>query len=216
MIQKICFDNGHGSNTPGKCSPDGGKSHREYKWARIVVRKAVDKLRRLNYDAINICPEETDTSLAIRCNRVEQWCAKFGKANVLLVSVHNNAAGADGRWHNARGWCAFTTKGKTKADELASCLYDVAQDKLKAYASTFSPEEIASKQRPIRTDYTDGDADLEENFYILRHTSCPSVLVEHMFQDNLKDVAWLSVEANQNLCADILVEGVIKFINQNR
>jgi N-acetylmuramoyl-L-alanine amidase len=31
----VIFDNGHGSNTPGKCSPD--KKLLEYKWTREIV-----------------------------------------------------------------------------------------------------------------------------------------------------------------------------------
>ena len=34
---KVLIDNGHGSDTPGKCSPDG--RHREYLWARDVAQR---------------------------------------------------------------------------------------------------------------------------------------------------------------------------------
>jgi len=37
-----------------------------------------------------------------------------------------NAAFSDGKWHDATGWEAYTTKGKTKSDKLAECLYKSA------------------------------------------------------------------------------------------
>jgi len=43
----------------------------------------------------------------------------------------------------------------------------------------------------IRKDTADGDPDLEKDFYILRHTSCPAVLTENLFMDNRDDVAFL-------------------------
>ena len=85
-------------------------------------------------------------------------------ANVLLISLHINAAGDGTRWHTATGWSCYTCKGQTESDRLADCLYKAAEQIL--------------KNQVIRTDYTDNDPDWEENFYILRHTHCPAVLIE--------------------------------------
>ena len=90
--------------------------------------------------------------LAERARRVNEVCARYGANNVLLVSIHCNAAGS-GEWMNARGWSAYTTKGKTKADELANRMYDAAACFITG--------------QKIRRDYSDGDPDWEENFYIL-------------------------------------------------
>ena len=46
---KILIDNGHGSNTLGKSSPDNRL--REYAWAREIAVRLVDKLKSLGYDA---------------------------------------------------------------------------------------------------------------------------------------------------------------------
>ncbi|ROS80388.1 N-acetylmuramoyl-L-alanine amidase, partial [Muribaculaceae bacterium Isolate-039 (Harlan)] len=40
---KILIDNGHGNNTPGKCSPD--QSLREYAYAREIAGRVVDALK---------------------------------------------------------------------------------------------------------------------------------------------------------------------------
>lgn len=39
------------------------------------------------------------------------------------------------------------------------------------------------KDLRIRADFSDGDPGFEESFYILRHTTCPAVLVENFFYD---------------------------------
>ena len=46
------------------------------------------------------------------------------------------------------------------------------------------------KEFPIlkaRTDYSDGDIDKESNFYVLRTTKMPSILLEILFMDNYSE-----------------------------
>jgi len=174
---KILIDNGHGADTKGKRSPDGRLL--EYKYAREIAARIETELNARGYDAQRIVTEESDISLPERARRVNEMCGKFGTANVLLISVHCNAAG-NGSWLKAGGWCAFTSKGQTKADPLATALYEAANVALAGYIADFAKLKAAgqydSKQRPIRTDTTDGDPDFEEAFYILRKTKCPAVL----------------------------------------
>lgn len=205
---KILVDNGHGVNTPGKCSPDG--KHREYKWAREIARRIVTQLKARGYDAELLVVEDGDISLGQRVARVNSWCDKLGTARVLLVSIHNNAAGS-GEWMNARGWSAYTTKGVTRSDALATCLYDSAEKYLAEYIKGFKCDD--KKQRPIRKDLTDGDPDLEENFYILKNTRCPAVLTENLFQDNKEDLAYITSDEGKRAIVEIHVDGIINFIN---
>jgi N-acetylmuramoyl-L-alanine amidase len=37
----------------------------------------------------------------------------------------------------------------------------------------------------MRPDYSDGDPDKEEDFYVIRHTVMPAVLTENFFMDRL-------------------------------
>lgn len=211
---KILIDNGHGSDTPGKCSPD--KSLREYKWSREVASLIAASLKAKGYDAQRIVTEETDISLGERCRRVNAICDKVGKQNVILVSIHSNAAGADGKWHTAGGWCAYTSPGQTQADILANSLYEAATKNLAEYIAQF-PVNIRlgkydKKQKPIRTDYSDGDPDFEARFYILIHTRCPAVLTESLFQDNAADKEFLlSPDGKQRITA-LHVNGIINYI----
>ena len=211
MGMKILIDNGHGSNTAGKRSPDGRLL--EYRYAREIADDVVAILRSYGYDAEKLVPEERDISLSECIRRVNTICNKLGAGNVILISIHCNAAG-NGTWLNARGWCAFTTVGKTKSDGLAECLYDAAEMNLKDYSGTFTKDELSTKQRPIRTDLTDGDRDLEKDFYIIKKSACPAVLTENMFQDNRKDVDWLLSDAGYHAITRIHVEGIIKYIQK--
>ena len=196
---KILIDNGHGSNTSGKRSPNG--SILEYKYTREIAQRVVDGLKARGYDAERIVTEEYDVSLGERCRRVNAKCKAHGSHNVLLVSIHNNAAGAGG-WMNARGWSAYTTKGRTLSDTLADCLYKAAESYL-----------VGQK---IRKDTQDGDPDWEENFYIIRNTLCAAVLTENFFMDSREDVAYLLSEAGKMAIVKTHVEGIIAYIKSQK
>lgn len=194
---KILIDNGHGENTPGKRSPDGVL--REYAYAREIADDIVRELTKRGYDAERIVKENMDVSLAERARRANEFCGKLGTSNVILVSVHCNAAGC-GEWMQARGWSAYTAKGRTKADALATCLYDVA--------------ETVFVGQKIRKDMSDGDPDWEENFYILQKTKCPAVLTENFFQDNKDDVAFLLSSEGKKQIVRVHVDGIIKYLEK--
>lgn len=211
---KILIDNGHGVNTAGKKSPD--KQLLEYKYNREIAIQMVAELKAKGYDAERIVTEETDISLGERCRRVNAICNKIGTANVILISVHVNAAGSGGVWRSAGGWCAYTTRGVTKSDAIATKLYEAAEVSLAAYAEALEAGKKTglydSKQRPFRTDYQDGDADQEADFYIIKNTKCPAVLTENLFMDNKTDMAFLLSEAGRKAIVDLHVNGIINYI----
>lgn len=215
---KILIDNGHGSDTAGKCSPD--KTLREYRWARDIAARIVADLKAKGYDAERIVPEETDISLGERCRRVNAICNRLGTKNVILVSIHCNATGADGKWKTAGGWCAYTSPGQTQADDLATSLYDAAMVDLADYIQQFpvnkSLGRYDSKQRPVRTDYSDGDPDYEARFYILVNTKCPAVLTESLFQDNKADVDFLNSEEGKRHLTALHVNGIINYLKRQK
>ena len=189
---KVLIDNGHGSNTPGKCSPDGRL--REYAYTREIAERLVMELRKNGIDAERIVKEEIDVPLAERCRRVNEYKA----SEAILVSIHCNAAGNGSDWMSARGWEAWTSVGKTKADKLATCLYEDAEHCLPGMK--------------MRKDTTDGDPDKESQFYILRHTNCPAVLTENLFQDNREEVEFLLSESGKRAIVSLHVWGIMKYL----
>lgn len=214
-IFKLLVDRGHGINTLGKCSPDG--SIHEWEYADYIARQIVKGCKANGIDAQLLVPEQRDISLTTRCNRVNSWCYKLGKQNVALLSIHLNAAGSKGKWMKAGGWAAYTSKGETKSDTIAEYLYDSAESNLTEYIKAFDVYKKTgfydSKQKPIRTDKSDGDRDWEANFAVLHNTLCPAVLTENLFQDNKQDVEYLLSDEGKQSIIDLHVEGIINYIN---
>lgn len=195
---KILIDPGHGIDTPGKRSPDG--LFREYLWNRQVADLILEGLVSAGVDASLVVTETNDVTLRNRVNRVNTICNRVGASNVLLVSVHANAAGNGSAWMNAKGWSCYTSKGKTKSDQVAECLYD-------AFEAEF-------QDRKIRKDMSDGDRDWEENFYVLQKSKCPAVLLENFFYDNREECAWMLQEETKKRIASAAVKGIIKYIKK--
>ena len=195
---KILIDPGHGIDTPGKRSPDG--LFREYLWNRQVADLILEGLVSAGIDASLVVTETNDVSLRNRVNRVNTICNRLGASNVLLVSVHANAAGNGSAWMNARGWSCYTSKGKTKSDQVAECLYDAFEEEF--------------QDRKIRKDMSDGDRDWEENFYVLQKSKCPAVLLENFFYDNREECAWMLQEETKRRIASAAVKGIIKYIKE--
>ena len=202
----ILLDPAHGHNTPGKRSPDGQLL--EYAYTRDLARQIVKILQSRGYDSELLVPEDDDIPLSERVRRVNEICLTYEPScpaptghpipNVILISIHVNAAGDGSKWMNATGWSCYTCKGQTESDRLADCLYKAAEQIL--------------KNQVIRTDYArDGDADWEENFYILRHSLCPAVLVEQFFMDNKKDLAYLISDEGKRNLIDVIVGGLEAF-----
>ena len=195
---KILIDPGHGIDTPGKRSPDG--LFREYLWNRQVADLILEGLISAGVDASLVVTETNDVSLKNRVNRVNTICNRLGASNVLLVSIHANAAGNGSAWMNAKGWSCYTSKGKTKSDQVAECLYDAFEEEF--------------QDRKIRKDMSDGDRDWEENFYVLQKSKCPAVLLENFFYDNREECAWMLQEETKRRIASAAVKGIIKYIKK--
>ena len=194
---KIFIDNGHGLMTAGKRSPDG--QFREAFYNREIAKRVVADLVDRGYDAELLVPEDDDVSLEERVRRVNTACFLLGKANVILVSIHVNAAGNGSKWMNATGWSVYTCKGRTASDKFAECLCESA---IKNFPG-----------RRIRTDMSDGDMDWEENFYLLRKSLCVAVLTENFFQDCLSDVQFLQSRAGKQAVVDTHVEGIVEYLD---
>lgn len=188
----VLIDNGHGKNTAGKRSPDGRLL--EYQYAREIAQRLAKELWEKSIDAVLITPEENDVSLSERCRRAN----KYGSKGVLLVSIHCNAAGADGKWHDAHGWAAYVSKNASvNSKTLARCLIQAAKDK------GLSVREYAH-QAPYWT----------QNLAICRDTKCPAVLTENLFQDNKADVDYLLSEEGKQAIVAVHVQGIMDYIKK--
>ena len=116
----------------------------------------------------------------------------------ILISIHINAAGADGKWHDARGWTGWISKKASKnSKRLAQLLYTEA-DKQGLKGNRWVPE----------CKYW------EANYTITTKTNCPAVLTENMFQDNKEDVNFLMSKEGKEKIVKLHIDGILKYMNE--
>lgn len=192
----ILIDNGHGSNTAGKRSPDGRLL--EYKYTREIAKLVVSRLRNSGYNAELLVPEVYDVPLLERVHRVNVKCQSLGKENVLVVSIHCNAAGDGKKWMNATGWEIWTSEGRSESDNLAEWILRMA--------------ELGFPNRVRVWKHEEGERDKEKNFTILKSTLCPAVLTENFFMDSKEDVNYLLSDEGKKAIVNCHVLGVINYI----
>lgn len=181
----ILADNGHGYDTPGKFSPVWADGSQFFEWESN--RDLVSRIkRRCEADGIPfhiIVPEKNDVSLGERCRRANAIARQYGKENCLYISVHSNACKG-----KSRGIAVYTSKGQTTSDKYADVFYAEGDEQ---FPTTRFYE-----------DWSDGDCDMEANFYVLRHTTCAAVLTESFFFDNEQDCRFLMSEEGKEAIAE--------------
>ena len=215
-MKTIIFGTAHLKSTPGKRSPDG--KFLEYQYSRQICKALKQIFERLGY-VVFIDVEEDDLKmnqvqeLRHRCDIVNSLHKKY--KDCIYISIHVNAAGADGKWHNATGWEAYTSPGRTQSDKLAECLYNAAEelhlnDKeiLKSYSGEL--------HKLFRKNTSDGDKDIEADFYIIKGANCPAVLTENFFQDNKKDVELMESQHGKDLIIQLHVNGIEKYVKSKK
>lgn len=196
----VILDNGHGTRyyTKGKRSPDGRLYEGE--WARAFVIK-LSKL--LNFNGIKthiLVPEDNDITLKNRVSRVNTITSNFKKLGytVFLVSVHINAAKSDGKYHDANGFTVWVSNNCSADSKNLASKYSKNAKKLKLEGNRYIP--------PVGY--------FTSNFYILKYTTCPAVLCEDMFMDNLKDEEFLLSDDGVDKLLNLHVNAILEFIDE--
>lgn len=135
-----------------------------------------------------------DLSLSYRVAVANKYEAK----DSIFISIHSNAS----QNHNASGFSIYTSKGVTKSDALATNIGEAVQ-------SYYQQLELK-----LRFDfYSDGDLDKEADFYVLRKTKCPAVLLECLFFDYWDDFVLLKDPEFQKEFAFRVYKGIIKYLD---
>ena len=140
-------------------------------------------------------------------NEGEKW-AKTQKQDLINRTRVANEWGADVfiSWHQnseakhqAVGAEVFTTIGEGPADKIAESIFK---------------EMVAEyPDRVYRTDISDGDHDKESNFYVLKYTDMPAVLIEMGFVSNPKEEKLLSSIEFQVRLTRAVALGVLRGLN---
>jgi len=136
-----------------------------------------------------------DISLGYRVRKTNS----YNPAETIFISIHCNAS----KSHRGTGFEIFTTKGFTNSDKLAEAIYLECEELYRL------------KDLPMRSDTSDGDHDKEVDYYVLRKTKCPAVLIECGFFDNVRDFVHLRNPYFQAALACQIYNGIIEYIENN-
>lgn len=183
----VVLDPGHGASTAGKRSPDG--SLREYELNRDIAYRLRDILKANGITVyMTVSDKTSDPSLA---SRVEYANSKNAD---IFVSVHANAFGNGVDWEDrAKGWEIYYYATSTVGKKLAQYIHDAN------FPS--SGTNIGISDRGIKT----------ANFYVLKYTSMPAVLIEHGFYTSSTEIKLLKSSTWRQKAAQLDANGIMNF-----
>lgn len=165
--------------------PDG-KTVYEGVVNRQITELLYKKLERAEIDFGLVYDDVEDTPLSQRVMTADNMYRKDKRT--VYLSIHSNAGGGS-------GFEIFTSPGQTKSDKVANIFCEIYQKHF--------------PQFPFRADKSDGDHDKEADFYVLRKTDCPALLVENLFFDNRKDADYLTSANGQEAIAECLFQCIL-------
>lgn len=189
---KVIIDNGHGAETPGKCSPD--RRIREWSYTREIAQRLEAALKAKGIPAVRIVKEEKDISLKERTRRANAIYKEDRSS--ILISIHLNAAGNKGQWMAARGFEAIVSIINASGNSRRLARELVKQAKAVGLNG--------NRAIPVEGYWS-------QNLAICRDTHMPAVLTENLYQDNWQDVAYLLSEEGKQAIVDLHVEAIRKY-----
>lgn len=187
----VILDGGHGFETEGKRSTDG--SLRENEFNDAIVNKLSYALAQKEIPYKMVSAEWSDTPLSVRTKRENLFREEFVKLGYdpVFISIHANAA-ENGV---ANGYETFIFTGGSEETEMLGKI--IHENALAAYR---------------KHSETDIDRGLKEaNFYVLKHTKSPAVLIECGFMTNAKDLELLKSDAFRNDLTNSLIKGIEEY-----
>ena len=172
----VYLDYGHYKGISGHCSPDG--QIQEYAVVREIGKYLKAKLIKAGIAVSETHPEELplgskDEDLSSRCIRANNWYKEDNKDHeCIFVSLHTDATNLN-TWSSASGCsmyicCNSSVKSKTLQG---------------SYLRMFNYYNLLGNRR--------GAARVID-FYVLKHTKMPAILVENLFITNKDDCKVLS------------------------
>lgn len=209
----IFIDAGHGginrlgeyTTAPGKLFKHAkgtfhqGSTFCEGVWNRVVTNQVMRKLDRLGITYMPLHHDYLDNSLQHRVDMANWYARKFQRS--ILISSHANAFPK----HTARGFEIYTSPGITDSDNIASIHWNHVNA-----LRNFYPK---GNQVTMRTTASGSEHDNEANFYILRKTNMPAILIEHLFFDNYDDALLLMDENIIDMFAEAQVRTILDYFN---
>lgn len=186
-MAKIAIDAGHGKYTAGKrCLKSLDKNEtREWVLNNRIATELEVYLKNAGHETLRVddITGETDVSLYNRVKKANNWKADF------YISVHHNAGVKGG---NGGGVVVYKYSGVTgKSKSAQEAIY-----------------EHVIKQGNLKGNRYDGT--LDGNFYVVKKTSMPSVLIECGFMDSSTDIKYILDKEWSKKMALGIAEGICK------
>jgi N-acetylmuramoyl-L-alanine amidase len=152
---------------------------------RFFARALSQQLMQLGVPVLPVYHDHLDTSLSNRAALANAYHKLHQRA--ILVSLHSNAT------QGAHGWEIHTTRGTTQADPLAKSIENHSAGVLQKYTLRNRGQK-------------------ENNFTILATTNMPSVLIESLFFDNLREAKLLDMPAFVTELSAAYANGILAFL----
>ncbi|MFA4834891.1 MAG: N-acetylmuramoyl-L-alanine amidase [Dehalococcoidia bacterium] len=181
MSIKICIDPGHGGPDPGAVGPTGV---REKDIVLAVSLKLANILRSAGAEVKLTREDDSEPSLAGRVDISNNFDAD------VFISIHANAFSSP----LAKGTEVWTVVGQTAADPIAESIANALQ--------------AAFPDLVFRADMSDGDQDKEAQFFVLKYTDAPAVLVELAFISNPDEERLLQDPGYQDKAIRAIAKGL--------
>lgn len=181
----VIIDIGHSDVVKGKRAFDGSMTEYEFNLATATRIKYHLNRHKVPCSTIMVRSSDLGNEMATRVKQANAI------KDSILVSIHANANGET--WNDANGWEILSYKLEGESQKLAKCIHDETIPYL------------GLRDRGIKDGSKLSD--------IICKTIMPSVLVEHGFYTNLKELALLKTYEFREKCAIADVKGILKYLN---
>lgn len=173
------LDPGHGIDVPGKRSPQIPPGFEEWRFVRDIADRIVGRKNPLdNFEVTNVLYGAVSPSKKMSLKgrvAAANTLAENNPGQAYFISLHTNAAGKPG-WGEANGTTAFVAKDASSYSRAAA---QILCDRISAKNGT--------KNRGVFVGGEKRGGGKVPNFYVLKHTYCPAVLVEILFHTSKFD-----------------------------
>lgn len=184
----VVIDPGHGGDDPGAVA--GGAVEARI---NLDVAQKLSGILGARYGVPN-CLTRCDDRETVSLNKRVELAHNVDAS--LLISIHCNAAASPA----ANGFEIYTSLGLTRSDAFATAIGEAWREEFPTWRT--------------RWDLDDGDLDKEENFYVLRRTMCPAVLIELGFLTHEAERARLTDPNLQQLMAAATAQGIVAGLSE--
>lgn len=204
----IVIDPGHGGRHPGAVNK---RYNITEKLINLCVGWEMKKYVQDNIPellALRTRKDDTYVSLRDRCRFANDWfeeTANGRKKIDAFISIHTNARLLKGRYGLEIE--TFHFRGSEEGRALAYCIQDTLFNRSMKFGVSVIDRGVKIGQRRGK------DGELKD-FYVLRETHMPAVLVELGFLSDDEEAQLLIKPENQEIMAKAIIDGVVQWLEE--